>query len=56
MKTFGTKETGFVAVDFNSKDDNGQFVKTQITEGVKPEVFQKIDELLIAQKLSEIQC
>jgi len=50
MKTFGTKETGFVAVDFNNKDDKGQFVKTQITDGVKPEVFQKIDELLIAQK------
>lgn len=50
FKTFGTAETGQIAVDFNRTDENGNFVKTQLTEGVKPEVFQKIDELLIAQK------
>ena len=48
-KTFGTKEGGFVAVDFNKKGPDGKFVKTQLTEGVKPEVFQKIDQLLETQ-------
>ena len=44
MATFGTKETGFIAVDLNNPTQ-----KTQLTEGVKPEVFQKIDQLLETQ-------
>ena len=49
FKTFGTKETGFVAVDFNNKGADGKLVKTQLTDGVQPEVFQKIDQLLETQ-------
>ena len=49
FKTYGTEKTGFVAVDFNSVDDNGNFKKVQLTDGVQPEVFQKIDKLNKAQ-------
>tara|TARA_E500000178_G_C17021035_1_gene755584 strand:+ start:498 stop:3113 length:2616 start_codon:yes stop_codon:yes gene_type:complete len=45
MATFGNKDTGYIAVDLNNPSQ-----KTQLTEGVKPEIFQKIDELLIAKK------
>lgn len=48
-KTYGTEKTGFVAVDFNSVDDQGNFKKVQLTDGVQPEVFQKIDKLNKAQ-------
>ena len=48
-KTYGTEKTGFVAVDFNSADEQGNFKKVQLTDGVQPEVFQKIDKLNKAQ-------
>ena len=49
FKTFGNKDTGFVAVDFNKRGADGKLIKTQLTEGVQPEVFQKIDQLLETQ-------